>query len=629
MELESGEQLASVVEPQPAGGLRRRPDVAHRLRPVRRRATSASCRPASSACSTSTSSRSPRESGVLAKWIYKVVVVGNTCMHHLLLGIDPSYVGLAPYAPVMRHPLVAARARAVPQAGARGARLPAADRGRLRGRRRGRGGAGHPHRRGARRCASRWTSAPTARCCWARASGCGPARRPPAPRSRAPRSATACARRGRRHRPRRRSTTATAPAHDRRAAAQGICGSGLVDAVAALLDAGVIDWTGLIDVDARDRLPARVARRASMMRGEERLVSCSRGRARPAREREIVLTQDDVRQVQLCKGAIASGVAMLQHVAGVPPERVAELMLAGGFGNYLSVRSALRIGLIPPWPPERDPLRGQRRRAGRPARAVSEARAGAEAIAAGARSPRRDRRSLHRPPRARLPRSEAVHLAAEGRRPDARRRSSARVARRPDRSGSCSRRCSAPHGRRRTRARPRAGRRAARRRSSRAAPGYSGRSSSSAPAPPGSTSNSTSVVAGTSSSVGGPSSSTAPSGSPEHLRHRDALAGVIGGVQDVVGELAEDVLDEPLALLPEDASVEHDLLRVGVGLLTQQLRLALGSLYAPLRLGARAGRRSLRRSRGRAGGCRRSPRRPRRSPSGPPIPATGGSRGRR
>ncbi|HYE92540.1 MAG TPA: ASKHA domain-containing protein, partial [Terriglobales bacterium] len=47
-----------------------------------------------------------RESGVLPKWIYKLVVVGNTCMHHLLLGIDPSWVGLAPYAPAMRHPLV-------------------------------------------------------------------------------------------------------------------------------------------------------------------------------------------------------------------------------------------------------------------------------------------------------------------------------------------------------------------------------------------------------------------------------------------------------------------------------------------------------------------------------------------
>src|SRR5207245_9756070 len=47
-----------------------------------------------------------REAGVLPKWVYKVVVVGNTCMHHLVLGIDPSHVGLAPYAPVMRHALV-------------------------------------------------------------------------------------------------------------------------------------------------------------------------------------------------------------------------------------------------------------------------------------------------------------------------------------------------------------------------------------------------------------------------------------------------------------------------------------------------------------------------------------------
>src|SRR6266852_5845185 len=47
-----------------------------------------------------------RDSGVPAKWIYKVTIVGNTCMHHMLLGIDPSHLGLAPYAPVMRHPLV-------------------------------------------------------------------------------------------------------------------------------------------------------------------------------------------------------------------------------------------------------------------------------------------------------------------------------------------------------------------------------------------------------------------------------------------------------------------------------------------------------------------------------------------
>ena len=88
------------------------------------------------------------------------------------------------------------------------------------------------------------------------------------------------------------------------------------------------------------------------MRGEERQVIVLRPGEAGAR-REIVLTQDDVRQVQLAKGAIASGVMMLQHVAGVPDETVAELMLAGGFGNYVSIESALRIGLIPPLPRER------------------------------------------------------------------------------------------------------------------------------------------------------------------------------------------------------------------------------------------------------------------------------------
>ncbi|HEX2482385.1 MAG TPA: 2Fe-2S iron-sulfur cluster-binding protein, partial [Methylomirabilota bacterium] len=44
--------------------------------------------------------------GVLPQWIYKLTIVGNTCMHHVLLGIDPTYVGLSPYSAVLRHPLV-------------------------------------------------------------------------------------------------------------------------------------------------------------------------------------------------------------------------------------------------------------------------------------------------------------------------------------------------------------------------------------------------------------------------------------------------------------------------------------------------------------------------------------------
>ena len=290
------------------------------------------------------------DSGVLAKWIYKVVVVGNTCMHHLLLGIDPSHVGLAPYAPVMRHPLVLParelHLRVNPEA--RVCFLPIVA---------GFVGADAV----AVALATRIGETPEVRVAvdigtngevllgsrdrlWACSAPAGPALE------------GAQIRHGMR---------AALGAIDRvaieagdlrlhtigEAGAQGICGSGLIDAVAALLDAGAIDWQGLIDVDARDRLPAPLAARVEM-RGDERVIVLARpGEAGAARE--ILITQDDVRQVQLCKGAIASGAAMLQRIAGVPDDALAELMLAGGFGNYLSVASALRIGLIPALSPAR------------------------------------------------------------------------------------------------------------------------------------------------------------------------------------------------------------------------------------------------------------------------------------
>lgn len=284
-----------------------------------------------------------QESGVLAKWIYKVVVVGNTCMHHILLGIDPSYVGLAPYAPVMRHPLVLparelflkvnpeARVCLLPiVAGFVGADAVAVA------------------------LATRIYESPEIRIAvdigtngevllgsreklWACSAPAGPALE------------GAQIKHGMR---------GALGAIDKvwveddvrvhvigEAAPQGICGSGIIDALAALLEAGVIDWTGLIRVEDRDRLAPRLRDRVGV-RGEERQVILVRAGEAGA-EREIVLTQDDVRQVQLAKGAIASGVRMLQHVAGIPDAQVAELMLAGGFGNYLSIQSAVRIGLIP------------------------------------------------------------------------------------------------------------------------------------------------------------------------------------------------------------------------------------------------------------------------------------------
>ena len=346
MELESGEQLASVssLNPQAVFGADLMSRIAFaqfnpgNLRKLHTRIVGLLNQHVEQLCT---------ESGVLAKWIYKVVVVGNTCMHHILLGIDPSHVGLAPYAPVLRHPLeLAARElflKVNPEA--RVCLLPIVA---------GFVGADAV----AVALATRIGETPEQRIAvdigtngevllgsrdrlWACSAPAGPALEGAQLR---------CGMR------------AALGAIDRvwlaegdlrvhtlgDAAAQGICGSGVVDAVATLLDASVLDWTGLIDVDARSRLPAALAARVQM-RGEERLVILARPGEAGA-EREIVLTQDDVRQVQLCKGAIASGAALLQKVAGLRDEDVTELMLAGGFGNYLSVRSALRIGLIPALP---------------------------------------------------------------------------------------------------------------------------------------------------------------------------------------------------------------------------------------------------------------------------------------
>ncbi len=348
LELDSGEQLATVSSLNPqsvfGGDLMSRIAFAQfnpgNLRKLQMRIVGLLNQHIAEIC---------RESGVLAKWIYKVVVVGNTCMHHILLGIDPSYVGLAPYAPVMRHALVVPARELFLKLGpeARVCLLPIVA---------GFVGADAV----AVTLATRLDETAEVRIAvdigtngevilgsrdrlWACSAPAGPALE------------GAQIRHGMR---------GALGAIDRvtvdedvrvhtigEAEALGICGSGLIDLVAGLLDAGVIDWTGLIQVEARDALPAALAARV-LQRGQERQVVVLRAGEAGARQ-EIVLTQEDVRQVQLAKGAIASGMAVLQHVAGIPNERVAELLLAGGFGNYISIRSAVRIGLIPPLPDEK------------------------------------------------------------------------------------------------------------------------------------------------------------------------------------------------------------------------------------------------------------------------------------
>jgi len=345
IELESGEQLASVSSLNPqavfGGDLMSRIAFAQfnpgNLRKLHTRIVGLLNQHVAEVC---------RLSGVLAKWIYKVVIVGNTCMHHLALGIDPSHVGLAPYAPVMRHaatlaardvllkvapearvcflPLVAGFVGADAVAVALATRLADSEALRI---------AVDIGTNGEVILGSRTRlmacSAPA-----------GPALEGAQIRH-GMRGAVGAIDRVTVDDDIRVHTIGEAPA-------LGICGSGLIDLLAGLLQAGAVDWTGLIAMEARDALPPRLRERL-VMRGEERQVVVARA-GEDGAPADIVLTQDDVRQVQLAKGAIASGIAMLQHVAGVPDERVEELLLAGGFGNYVSIASAVRIGLIPALP---------------------------------------------------------------------------------------------------------------------------------------------------------------------------------------------------------------------------------------------------------------------------------------
>lgn len=138
--------------------------------------------------------------------------------------------------------------------------------------------------------------------------------------------------------------------------AQGICGSGLVDAVAQMLDAGLVNAMGrLLSPDEIARqgrtLPEALERRCASQ-GRNKHFILLHGEETETGE-PIVITQRDIRELQLAKGAIAAGIAMLMQTLGIRQEDLHEILLAGAFGNYIAKESAVRIGLIPEIPLER------------------------------------------------------------------------------------------------------------------------------------------------------------------------------------------------------------------------------------------------------------------------------------
>lgn len=126
----------------------------------------------------------------------------------------------------------------------------------------------------------------------------------------------------------------------------GICGSGIVDAVSCMLKAGVLDETGRI-LD-KDELPHKAAvyrDRLVKVNGQSAFVLAGANTA--VHGGPIVITQKDIREVQNAKAAIAAGIRMLAKEAGYSIRSIQKVYLAGGFGNYMRVESAINIGLLP------------------------------------------------------------------------------------------------------------------------------------------------------------------------------------------------------------------------------------------------------------------------------------------
>jgi uncharacterized 2Fe-2S/4Fe-4S cluster protein (DUF4445 family) len=133
-----------------------------------------------------------------------------------------------------------------------------------------------------------------------------------------------------------------------------ICGSGLIDAVAVMLNLGIIDETGrfLESSELNPFLPDTIRRRLISHMNEPAFVIAGNYTNRQWND-VVVLTQRDIRQFQLAKAAIRAGIELLLKKADVDAGSIQQILLAGAFGNYIQKENAVRIGLLPPVPLEK------------------------------------------------------------------------------------------------------------------------------------------------------------------------------------------------------------------------------------------------------------------------------------
>jgi uncharacterized 2Fe-2S/4Fe-4S cluster protein (DUF4445 family) len=119
----------------------------------------------------------------------------------------------------------------------------------------------------------------------------------------------------------------------------GICGSGILDSLSQLYLAGAIDESGRLVKSHR-----RVRRSKGQL--EFILVSTKERKGKPA----ITITQHDIRELQLAKAAIRTGIQVLLETSGCAEDEIKQVIIAGAFGTYINVASAVAIGMLPSLP---------------------------------------------------------------------------------------------------------------------------------------------------------------------------------------------------------------------------------------------------------------------------------------
>jgi uncharacterized 2Fe-2S/4Fe-4S cluster protein (DUF4445 family) len=133
----------------------------------------------------------------------------------------------------------------------------------------------------------------------------------------------------------------------------GLCGSGLIDAVAELYRRGLVDATGRMrsaDEARASKVPPALADRLVTVNGVRAFVLAG---TEITGGSPVLFSQKDVRQLQFAKGSIATGIQVLMNEMGVGAMELQEVLLAGAFGSYIHPASARAIGLVPPVPLER------------------------------------------------------------------------------------------------------------------------------------------------------------------------------------------------------------------------------------------------------------------------------------